>query len=828
MKGLSSEKAREIQKIYGKNEITAKQKQRVLEQIKNILSQPMFALLLAASSIYFLLRKWQDGIIMLLFVFFVIGIHILQERKTKRSLDALRQLSEPKVTVYRDGEEKLMPSSELVPGDWILLVEGNRVPADGKIVESSDLCMDESMLTGESQGVYKGEFSEWQSEAKTHISSSRCYAGTLVTRGSAVIEVERIGDETLCGRIGKQIAGAKKSKSPLSLQMGKLVKICTIIAAGLFLSVFFITFFSLNGEMLKIRLSQSLLSGVTLAMAMIPEEFPVILTVFFCLGAHRLVKKKSLVRNLCSVEMLGEISTLCVDKTGTITQNQMKVVKGIPAKSSKQAAEKFLISLGLACENPTYDPMENAILQHCALHAAALPERELLYEYPFTNEKKRIGHLWQTKDGKILAVKGAPDSVLKLCSISQHEKERIIKNINQMSRKGLRVLAVASLEGEIEVGLELDSYTLNFRGIIGLEDPPRPGIAKDIDNCLKAGIQVVMVTGDSEKTASAIAKKVGIPRFQQTLTGEQMDEMSDDELAAKASICGVFARVMPEHKTRIIKALKRSGRVVAMTGDGVNDAAALKYADIGIAMGKRGSDVAREAADIVLLDDNFSTIVDTIKDGRRIYDNIQKAIGYVLAIHIPIALISLLCPFLGIASEGAMLLPAIIMLLEMVIDPTCSIVLERQAAEQNIMERPPRSAEEPILSKWIILKSLLQGFVIFAASFNIYLLELATGRAETARTLGVIVLLLAYLMLAIVNSSNAGSSLVSGIKLVKDRVVYITGGIIIFGMILVVYSPLHHLFHLASISLFDWLRCLLVAFLSVVWYEGVKWLKRSL
>lgn len=826
MWGLTSQEAKERQQTFGKNEMTLKDKHAFFIQMKRIISEPMFALLLLASSLYFLLRQWRDGVIMLVFVSFVIAIHLLQERKADHSLQSLRQLTQPQVTVYRDGEKVKLPSADLVPGDCVQLFEGNQVPADGKVLQSNDLCIDESLLTGESQGVYKTPQESGNLKANQHWQNDRCYAGTLVIRGSALMEVERIGNETICGKIGMQIAETKRQRTPLQSQMNRLVKICTEVALALFVLVTVLTFFSVGGSPLFGRLSQSFLSGVTLAMAMIPEEFPVILTVFFSVGAYRLAKKQSLVRHLPAVETLGEISTLCIDKTGTITTNQAQVEKVYLFKKMQQPLYQFLTVLGLACEDPVYDPLEKAILQYCALQGIALPERKLLQEYSFTNEDKRMAHAWKTESGNILAAKGAPESIMELCMLSKSEREEIKKEMESMSKKGLRILAVASAQVE-KCEPNLKDYRLTFRGLIGLQDPPREGMAQNIRRCLRAGIQVVMITGDHSRTASVIARKVGIPHYQQTLTGEQIESMDDDTLAMQARTCGVFARVTPEHKTRIIKALKKNGRVVAMTGDGVNDAPALRYADIGIAMGKRGSDVAREAADLVLLDDDFSTIVDTIEDGRRIYDNIKKAVGYVLAIHIPIALISLLCPFLGIAQGNAMLLPAIIVLLELVIDPTCSIILERQKAESDIMSRPPRSAEDTILSKPLVVKSLLQGFVIFAASFDIYLIELTAGHPQVARTLGVLTLLFSYLLLVWVNSSVIDSILVSGKKLAQDKGMWISSGCVLLGMILVVYTPLHTVFHLAPIPFASWARCFFLSVLSVIWYEGVKWLKRS-
>jgi Ca2+-transporting ATPase len=566
-------------------------------------------------------------------------------------------------------------------------------------------------------------------------------------------------------------------------------------------------------------------------MAMIPEEFPVILTVFLSMGAWRLAKKSSLVRRLSGVETLGAVSVLCVDKTGTITMNRMTLQKTWTVGGADE--HDLLETMGLGCETNAYDPMEKAMLSYCEEHGISKDELfsgELFREYAFTNELKMMGHVWRRNGRLTIAAKGSPEKMFTICSLNEEEKNSAIQQASAMSAEGLRVIAVASCSpaDEASVPEALTDCKLTLLGLVGLADPPRPHVKDDIAICRRAGIRVVMITGDNGDTASAIADKIGIPGNGHILTGSMLDAMSDEELRHAVKDVSIFSRVVPEHKMRIVKAFRENGDIVAMTGDGVNDAPALKYADIGIAMGKRGSEVSREAADLILMDDNFTTIVETIKDGRRIYDNIRKAVGYVFTIHIPVAAASLLAPFLGIAPGALMLLPLHIVLLEIIIDPTCSIVLERQPAEDDIMERPPRDPDEKLLTGSLLFKSVLQGITIFAASFGVYLYELAgdAANAPTARAMGLAVIMLANLFLVQVNSSDRDSAFHSLGHLKKDSVMWgvIFSTVALLGIIL--YTPMSRYLKLAPLSSAQLLTALAFAIVSVFWYEIVKASKR--
>ncbi len=823
--GLTSDQAKQLQEKYGKNELVHEVKENIFIKIFHIILEPMFLLLLIAAIIYFVLGEPRDGIIMLIFVLGIISIDVIQEWKTDKTLEALKDLSAPKVTVIRDGKKKEINSEDLVPGDLMLIYEGVKIPADGIVVKCSGICVDESSLTGEAEGVWKHPRKE-EDMTSDYFKKDYCYAGTLVTQGTATILVDKIGSETEYGKIGLNVASVKGEDSPLQKQTGALVKTCAIIAGLLFVVVAIITYFNIPDHSLKERLIESILSGITLAMAMIPEEFPVVLTVFLSMGAWRLAKKNSLVKRLPSVETLGAVSVLCVDKTGTITKNEMTVIS---VWSFGNDEKDLCETMGLCCEEDTYDPMEKAMLKHCKL--LEITKKHLyagskLKEYAFTNINKMMGHVWHHDDMYILAAKGSPENIIKLCKLSEMEMANIEKQILTMSKEGLRVIAVAKriFEDKNSIPDKLEENELDFCGLVGLIDPPRDTVARDISLCNKAGIRVVMITGDNGVTASSIAKKIGMKNCDHIITGDMLNDMSDKELREKVKDVSIFSRVIPEHKMRIVKAFKQNGEIVAMTGDGVNDAPALKYADIGIAMGKRGSEVSREAADLILLDDNFSTIVDTIKDGRRIYDNIRKAVGYIFVIHIPIALSSLLAPLLNISPSSLLLLPLHVVLLELVIDPTCSVVLERQPAEEDIMDRCPRNPNAKLLTFKVLIKSIIQGLVIFMASFMSYYIALKDTNLtpEIARSMGLIIIMIANLFLVQVNSSDSEFVYKVFGKLIKDKVMLaITFGTII-GIGVILYSPLNIYLKLAPLSITDLGLVILISFISVFWYELVK------
>ncbi len=827
MAGLSTNEAKDRLIRFGANELTPQSRPAFLKKLLHILSQPMFLLLLCAALVYFFLGEARDGAIMLAFVMGVIGIEAVQEWKTDRTLAALKDLTAPRVAALRDGVEVLIPSRELVPGDVMFLREGVKVPADGRILRCSDFNVDESSLTGESVGVWKHPFGEACAE-ETNWRRDTCYAGTLVLQGSAAVLVESTGVNAEYGKIGARVAEAPDRPTPLEKQTHKLVAVCSLIAAILFVFAGVATWFNLPDHAPGERFTESLLSGIALAMAMIPEEFPVILTVFLSMGAWRLAKKNALVRRLPCVETLGAVSVLCVDKTGTITMNHMQVIE---LWSPQNGEAELIETAGLGCEADAYDPMETAILEYCT--ETGVPREhlfggELLLEYPFTNETKMMGHIW-AHDGEILlAAKGSPESMFTLCGLSSPDAEAARVKADEYAARGLRVIAVGAqtFARAEDVPANIEACAPRFLGLVCLADPPRPGVQEHIETCGRAGVRVVMITGDNGVTAASVARAVGIRNAGNVLAGTMIDAMDDAQLREAVKDASIFSRVTPAHKMRIVRAFSENGEVVAMTG--VNDAIALKYADIGIAMGKRGSEVSREAADLVLMDDDFSTIVDTIRDGRRIYANIKKAVGYVFAIHIPIALSSLLGPLIGISPAALMLLPLHVALLELVIDPTCSVVFERQAAERTIMDVPPRDPKEKLLTGTLLLRSLLQGFAVFAASFGAYYYTLHgdVAHAGAARSMGIVVIVIANLFLVQVNASRLEPFYKNLLSLARDRVMWGVGLGSLALLATALYTPLATLLRLAPLSLSQLLLASALGAASVLWYELVKLIMR--
>jgi len=824
-KGLTTKQVLELQKQYGKNELTSQKKENFFIKVLHILCEPMFLLLLIAATIYFILGEPRDGIIMLIFVIVIISIDVIQEWKTDKTLNALKSLSAPKIMVIRDDKEQEIDSSDLVPGDIMIVHEGVKIPADGKVIKCSGLKVDESTLTGESENVWK------TTEEYTGIDYWRndyCYQGTLVIQGTGVIKVDKIGSSTEYGKIGKSINSVQNTKTPLQKQTDKLVTVCAIIAFILFVLVGVFTYLDLPDYSLKDRLIESILSGITLAMAMIPEEFPVILTVFLSMGAWRLAKKNSLIKKMPAVETLGAVSVLCVDKTGTITKNQMEVHETYLNDCDETDLARTMC---LCSEEETYDPMEQAMFEYSEnleIHKRDLFKGTKVKEYPFDNDTKMLGHVWKDKD-IILNAKGSPESIIKLCKLDKDKLIEIDNKISTMQSQGLRVIAIANKKYKSLKSLpkELTDAHLDFLGLVGLVDPPRDNIQDDIKTCYDAGIRVVMITGDNGITASAIAKEIGMKDITNVITGSMIDKMSDKELQDSVKDVTIFSRVIPEHKMRIVKAFQANGEVVAMTGDGVNDAPALKQAEIGIAMGKRGSEVSREAADLILMDDNFTTIVDTIKDGRRIYDNIKKSIEYVIIIHIPIALSSLIPPLMGISTDNLLLLPLHVVLLELLIDPTCSIVLERQPAESNIMDRKPRNVKDNILNLDNLLKSITQGLMLFATSFTTYYyILMSANNSALARTMSLLIIMIGNIFLVQVNSSSYDYAFESIEKLFKDKLLLFINALLWIAIFTIVYSPLNRVLKLQALTLEQFAIVVIIAFVTIFWYELVKLVKR--
>ncbi len=771
--GLTREEVINSKEKYGVNKLEEKKKQPLILKILSIFKEPMFLLLIIAASIYFIVGEYRDGIIMLIFVLAICLIEYIQETKTDKALEELNKLSALNVKVIREGKEEVISSEEVVVGDIVLLEEGDSVPADGKLLYTQSLGVNESSLTGESLVVYKN----CKEDKDNHFKLNMCYSGTNVTNGLGVIEIVSVGKNTEFGRIGESLKEIEKERTPLEKQINKLVFICTIISFIVFLLTIVINYINHPELVFSKRIIEAILAGVTIAMATIPEEIPVVLTVFLAMGAWDLTKKKTITRNMKTIETLGAVNVLCTDKTGTLTENKMKV------QDVYEYSDTFLETSYLSCPLVAYDPMEIAIKEYCKLKNDINYGEKITKEYAFTPETKMTGQVW---DNKLLCVKGAYESVLPLCNLDKKKNEEIKKKIDEYSNEGFRVLSVARNNSLKNIPNSLFEVKLTFEGLIALYDPPRFGVKTSLSECYSAGVRVIMITGDNGETAKGIAKKINLANYDEVITGNELENMSDEELFEKAKTVNIFARVYPNHKMRIVNALQKDNKIVAMTGDGVNDAPALKKANVGIAMGKRGTNVAKESADLILLDDNFNTIVKAIENGRTIYHNIRKAISYVIAIHIPIALLSLFVPVFKLPT---LLLPIHVMLLELLIDPTSSIVFQRIKPSSDIMQEKPRNINEAILNLKNAISSISQGLLIFLVVFITYFLLIHNNiNTNLSITVAYAILVLSIMLITYQLRGN-DFTLKAFVKSFKDKVSLIVNLGVIIGLTMFVYVP---------------------------------------
>lgn len=785
--GLTDAEVVQSRLTYGTNELEHKRKLNLIQKILHVFVEPMFLLLLITASIYFILGEVTDGIIMLVLVLFVSGIEFVQSQKTDKALEALNTLSAINIDVIRNGKRIAVNSKDLVVGDIVLLEEGDKIPADGIIIKLQGLGVNESALTGESAVVYK----KLNDTSNNHFRLNMCYAGCDVTNGSAVIQITAVGKNTEYGKIGSALKNIKPTKTPLEKQINKLVIVCTVISLTFCVIVALVNFFYNDALELKERVVQAIISGLTMAMATIPEEIPVVLTVFLAMGAWKLAKHHALTRNMKAVETLGAVTVLCTDKTGTLTQNRMTVqdvftdVADFPPAVAKSY---FPFVVAMACHKIPYDPMEIAIQEYAEKHGVKVKEYNypLLHEYAFNNEDKMMGQVWKVEGKKILCAKGAYESILPLCHLDSAAEAKVVQQADEFSRQGYRVLAVAMRTNVEEVPEQLRQNQLQFVGLIALSDLPRVGVDRSIQLCRNAGVRVIMITGDNGDTAAGVARQIGLNVDSKIITGAELEKMSDKELEEQVKTTDIFARVYPNHKMRIVKALQSNREVVAMTGDGVNDAPALKKAEIGIAMGQRGTDVAKEAADLILMDDNFSTIVDAIENGRVIYSNIKKAIEYILVIHLPIILASLIIPLAGLP---LFLLPIHVVLLELIIDPTSSIIFQRLKPDPDVMNKPPRPLNESLLNSRLVVKCILQGTAMFAVAFAAYYYLIKTGAVQNlATSIAFTTLVLANVFVVYVLQSE-DYAIKNFIIDLKDKVIVAINAIIIAVLLAFIYIP---------------------------------------
>ncbi len=777
MQGLSEATARARLLAEGPNELPRADQRTLLAIISEVVREPMLALLIAAGIVYLLLGDLQEALILIVFAMLSIVITVVQEARTERVLEALRDLTSPRALVIRDGERKRIAGREVVRGDLVALGEGDRVPADVVLIQCDDLDTDESLLTGESVPVRKvaiGAAERPQVLAPGGDDLPFAFSGSLVVRGRGIGEVVATGAKSEIGKIGQTLAALDTEPPRLQTESRRVVTTFAIVGAGV--SILAIVLYgALQGKWLS-----AALGGIALGMSMLPEEIPVVLTVFMAMGAWRISRVRVLTRRAAAIETLGAATVLCTDKTGTLTENRMAIVelrllsgeKFRPAEQSPQTMPGPLLDVLefglLASAEEPFDPMEKAFheLGYRAPRAAergGKSGRKLVHVYGLRPGLLAVSQVWRLRDqpGLLVAAKGAPEAVGKLCRLSQPERAAMMGVADSMAGNGLRVLGVArAFWAGDRLPESQTEFTWELLGLVGLADPLRPNVPDAVKECRSAGIRVVMITGDYPTTARAVARQAGID-IGQLLAGTDLDRMSDAELAGRIGSVTVFARTMPEQKLRIVNALKANGEIVAMTGDGVNDAPSLKAAHIGIAMGRRGTDVAREASSIVLLNDDFGSIVESIRLGRRIYDNLQKVLGFIFAVHVPIAGMALLPLIFGLPILFG---PVHIAFLEMIIDPVCSMAFEVEAAERNIMRRPPRPTSAPLFSASLMARGLLQGVVVLAFVAGIYTFAVLRGLPENEiRALTFFALVFAIIDLIFANRS-ASASLIAAFR----------------------------------------------------------------
>ncbi len=843
--GLTEREAAERLRREGYNELASSRRRGILAVALEVAREPMFLVLLAGGAVYLVLGERTEALALLASVFFIIGITLYQERKTEHALEALRDLSSPRALVIRDGQQRRIAGREVVRGDLVVLAEGDRIPADGVVRQTLNLTVDESLLTGESIPVRKVERSREQEEADTAgqeigrpggDDQPFVYSGTLAVQGRAIVEVLATGPRSEMGKIGQALQQVRIEQTPLERETGRLVRVFAIWGLGL-CALLVVGYGLLKGQWLD-----GVLAGIALAMSVLPEEFPVVLTVFLALGAWRIARARVLTRRMPAVETLGAASVLCVDKTGTLTQNRMSVASlfagGVVYEPPSSSAgpldlpDEHLRDVAayafLASQSSPFDPMEQAL--H-AFAAQAVPdvigqEGALVREYPLTPQLLAVTRAWASASSSqyVVAAKGAPEAIADLCRLGPTERQQLIEGVGAMVGRGLRVLGVArATHGPRSLPDRPDDFAFELLGLIGLADPIRPEVPAAVRECYGAGVRVVMITGDYPGTAQAIARQIGLRDPDRVITGPALDEMDDDTLRERIATTNIFARVVPEQKLRLVQALKARGEVVAMTGDGVNDAPALKAAYIGIAMGGRGTDVAREAAALVLLDDDFSSIVRAVRMGRRIFDNLRKAMSYVLAIHVPIAGIALLPVLFG---WPLVLMPIHIVFLELIIDPASSIVFEAEPEEADIMRRPPRNPRTPLFTRTTASLNLLQGASILVIVLAVLLISLRLGSsAAEARALTFTTLIIANLALILADRSRTRTILAT-LRTPNRALWWVVLGAATLLIVSLFVPFLRDLFGFTVLHANDLLICLAAGFASIVWFELIKLIRR--
>ena len=818
--GLSAAEAAAQLERHGPNVLREAKSRGAIEIALGTLREPMFIFLLAASALYLVVGDLGEGLFLLAGAALSVGLVVFQDVRSEKALAALRELSEPFARVIRDGAQQRISARDLVPGDLVLLGEGERIPADGLLVGGDVLTVDESAVTGESVPVAKFSLSNGQIPGgpRDEEGAASVFAATMLVKGQGLAQVTATGGNTMIGAIGSALTG-ETERTPLQVATGRLVVKLSVIAVFVCLLVAAAYGF-VRGDWFA-----GGLAGLTVAISLLPEEFPMVLAVFLAIGSWRLAGHQVLVRRAAVIETLGAVTMLCVDKTGTLTENRMKVEaiwsNGalLDMDMNAAAGEVGRIALLASATHPV-DPMDRAI--HDALHSQAgvmIAEKggEPAANFPLRPDLLAVIQGWQSSTGTFWAAKGAPEAILKLCALTPGEAQPITDALAAMAARGLRVLGIAKQEGsETSIADPKDSR-FEFVGLIGFLDPIRAEAPAALAEARAAGIDVAMITGDYPVTALEIARQAGLSVGGGVMTGDEIARASPEDLTKRLARTRIFARVRPEQKLTLVEAFKARGDVVAMTGDGVNDAPALERAHVGVAMGRRGTDVAREAADLVLLDDSFASIVGGVRLGRRIFANLRKALTYVMAIHVPIAGVALLPIVFGMPP---LLFPMHVVMLELIIDPVCSLVFESEPSDKKSMLRPPRSIDEPLFGRRQMWLAALQGGVLLAAVLGLYVWSLNSGMEDDrARAMGFIALVLGNLVLALSDASEVSTNIFDS----RHNIFWIIGGaagVILTGTLTIPF--LSEIFQMSAPDPAALLTAILIAIAAGGWYGLVR------
>ena len=820
--GLSQQEVLAAKEKFGSNSLDYKKENGFLEAAKSLVKEPMVILLLVASIIYFISGDIGDGIFLVSAIVLVATISLYQYSRSRNALEKLKNFTQPTCKVIRDGEIVEISSEELVLGDSLMVEEGTSISADGIIIRSNDFSVNESILTGESLSVEKDPSKE----------DNLIFRGTSVASGLAIATITAIGNGTKLGKIGKSLESIEEEETPLELQIGSFVKKMVIVGAIVFLVVWGINFFKSHDVL------DSLLKALTLAMSILPEEIPVAFTTFMALGAWRLMKMGVVVKQMKTVETLGSATVICTDKTGTITENKMSLAKifvlGFDKISEPENtltdAEKNLIEIAMWASEPIpFDPMEIALQAAYAkiISQDERPNFELVHEYPLGGKPPMMTHIFVNKAGKrFIATKGAAEAIINVSILTDAEKQKIKEVIETLAKEGYRILAVGEAQfiGNNYPATQQE-FEFDFKGLVAFYDPAKKNIEAVLNSFYKAGIDVKIITGDNAATTTAIAKQIGFKGYERSLTGDELMQLSETELQKRVKDTNLFTRMFPEAKLRIINALKAQNEIVAMTGDGVNDGPALKAAHIGIAMGKKGTEIAKQAASLILVEDDLSKMVDAVAMGRKIYTNLKKAIQYIISIHIPIVLIVFIPLALGWLFPN-IFSPVHIIFLELIMGPTCSIIYENEPMEKNTLSQQPRPATNTFFSWNELTISIIQGLMITAGTLAVYQYSVHEGYNESlTRTLVFATLIIANIFLTLVNRSFYYSIFTT--LMYKNNLVLLIITITLALMGLLIFVPmLANFFGFSPMNISQFGICNAIGFISVIWLEVVKWWKR--